>query len=674
MRAAGYVAVTRVQLEAKSDEKISLQRGGSVAGVVLDASGKPAAGVVVTAEDLAAKTDAQGNFKMAGVSPGTHRLQALWKEDYAARLDSVRVKKGEETPASLKLRLGSAIAGTVIEEGTRKPLPGARVSAYASTGFGGFARRRAERTARTDQRGRFKLSGLSPARYAVAAASEGYLTAQIAGVNASGQTGPPANLALRKAASIAGKVTDEKGQPVAGASVRITREMSMRRMLRGAVSNPASLMGGPGVSTAADGSFRMRGLEPEKNLSLEASRTGYATARKPGVTLRAGDAIKDVALVVRRGLEARGKVVDGQQQPVAGAEIRAVHREDGMAGGARVQMRMMGLERDKPDAYSGKDGAFALKGLEEGQYTLAVVKEGFARKTVPSVEVKAAGENVWPLVTLTAGAPIGGLVKDSAGGPISGAQIFAIDMGSGGRPQNSTSDADGKFRLEGFTADRPIMLNVSAQGYATQQKNVTPPAADVAVVLKTAGTVRGRVEDADTKKPITDFTVGRTGPRGGGPMQIMIGRGGGDQVFQSDDGSFELTEIPPGKWTVRGSAAGYRSAEASGIEIGEGETKEGVLLQLKRGGGLAGRVLDPRGSAVANASVTWHPSESEGGAMGAAMGRMMGGGAGGSTTSDADGRFQFDGLPASHVTVTASHSDYLETSRDIDPAKGESSL
>ena len=77
-----------------------------------------------------------------------------------------------------------------------RSLPGARVSAYAATGFGGFARRRAERTARTDQRGRFRLSGLSPARYAVAAASEGYLTAQIAGVNASGQTGPPANLAL----------------------------------------------------------------------------------------------------------------------------------------------------------------------------------------------------------------------------------------------------------------------------------------------------------------------------------------------------------------------------------------------------------------------------------------------------------------------------------------------
>src|SRR5450759_2104053 len=442
--------------------------------------------------------------------------------------------------------------------------------------------------------------------------------------------------------------------------------MGLRRMLRGAASNPAALFGGQGVLTVADGTFRLRGLEPERNLSVEAAKSGYATGRKPGVSVKAGDAIKDLALVVRRGLEARGKVVDAQAQPVAGAELRAINREDGLMGGARVQMRLMGMDRDKPDTVTGNDGAFSLKGLEVGQYTLAIAREGYARKTVPSLDVKATGENVWGPVTLVAGAPIAGLVRDSNGGPISGAQIFGIDVGGGGRPQNGTSDADGKFRLEGFTAERPILVNVTAQGYAALQKNVTPPAADIALVLKSAGTVRGRVEDADAKKPVTDFTISRGGQRGGGGVQIMMGRGGSDQSFQSEDGSFELTEVPPGKWTVRGSAAGYRSAEASGVEVGEGETKEGVVLSMKRGGGLAGHVTDPGGTSVANASVTWHAAESEGGAMGAAMARMMGGAAGGSTTTDADGRFQFDGLPDSHVTVTASHPDFLEASRDID--------
>ncbi|MCI4354629.1 MAG: carboxypeptidase regulatory-like domain-containing protein, partial [Thermoplasmata archaeon] len=299
-----------------------------------------------------------------------------------------------------------------------------------------------------------------------------------------------------------------------------------------------------------------------------------------------------------------------------------------------------------------------------------VAREGFARKSVPSVDVKASGENIWPSVTLTAGAPIAGSVRDAAGTPVAGAQIFGIDVGgAGGRPQNVTSDGDGRFRLDGFVAERAILVNVSAPGYATLQKNVTPPVADLAIVLKTAGTVRGRVEDGDAKKPITDFTISRSGARGGGGIQIAIGRAGGDQTFQSDDGTFELTDVPPGKWTIRGAAAGYRSAETSGVEVGEGETKEGVVLSLKKGGGLSGRVTDSRGTAVANASVSWHPAESGGGPMGAAIARMMGGGAGGSTNSDADSHYPYDGHPDARVTVTATHPDYLDASRDIDPSK-----
>ncbi len=670
VRAPGFVPAQRVQLEAKPQENVSLQRGGTILGTVADASGKPVAGVIVTAEDAAAESDAQGAFRLTGIPAGSHRVQAFWKENFAARKDAVRAAKGQEVRANLTLKPGSSISGSVIEEATRRPVAGVRISAYAATGFRGFAQRRAERSVRTDSHGRFRLGGLAAARYSVEAAKEGFLSASIAGVTAGGQSAPPANLALRRAASISGRVTDEKGLPVAAARVRITREMGPRRLLRGMASNPASVLGNQGIPTASDGTFRLRGLAPERNLSLEAAKTGYATARKPGVSVKAGDALKDVTLIVRRGLEARGRVVDAAGQPVSGAEIRAVHREEGLMGRARFQMRVMGLQQDNPDAVTGADGSFTVKGLEEGEYTVAVSKEGFARKTIPSAEVKASGENVWPPITLTSGAPIAGMVHDGTGAPIPGAQIFAIDIGSAGRPANSTSDGEGRFRLEGFTAERPILLSVSATGYAPVQKNVTPPAPDLAIVLKSAGTVRGRVEDADTQKPVTDFTISRSGPRGGpgGGIQIAL-RGAGDQTFQSDDGSFELTDVPPGKWTVRATAAGYRSAEVAGVEVGEGETKEGVNLSLKKGGTLAGRVTDPRGTPVANASVSWHPSESQGGGMGAMVARMMGGGPGGSTSTDADGHYQFDGLPDGRVTVTASHPDYLDASREFDPSK-----
>ena len=171
VRAPDFIPANRIQLEAKPDEKISLQRGGAVRGLVTDTAGKPAAGVIVTTEDAAAQTDAEGKFRLTGLPSGSLHMQALGKDDSAARKDGVRVRKGEEVEASLKLKPGAAISGTVIEEGSRRPVAGARICAYAATAnrFGRFGRRRAERAVRTDARGRFRLPGLAPARYGVEA-------------------------------------------------------------------------------------------------------------------------------------------------------------------------------------------------------------------------------------------------------------------------------------------------------------------------------------------------------------------------------------------------------------------------------------------------------------------------------------------------------------------------
>ncbi len=663
VRAPGFVPFNRTQLEPKSEEKVTLRRGGAIRGSVVDAGGKPAAGAVASIEELAVETDAGGNFRLSGVPAGTHALQAIWKEDFAAHKENVRVKKGEEIEVPLKLSRAAAISGMVIDEGTRKVIAGARVSASAAPAFP-FAGGRGQRSARTDAQGRFRLRGLAPRPYVVEGSKEGYLSASIAGVTAGTAAPGTAHLALPRAASISGRVVDEKGQAVTGARVRITREMGMRGILRGSF-NPASFFGGQGVLTGPDGSFRLRQLAAARNLALEAAKTGYATARKPGVWLKAGEAVRDVSLVLRKGLEARGRVVDSQGQPIAGAEIRVGQKEAGLGGG-RVQMRLLGMDREKPDALTGADGSFDLKGLEEGEYTVAVSRDGFSRKTVPGLEVKATGENVWPPITLSPGLAITGFVRDSKGQPIPGAQIFAFSLGEGGRPQNSSSDAEGRFRLDGLAADRSIMLNVSAEGYAAQQKNVTPPGGELIIVLKSAGTLRGRVEDADTKRPVTDFTISRSAGRGGGFNFIVnLGGRGGDRSFQSEDGTFELTDVPAGKWTVKASATGYRSADISGIEVGEAETKDGILLSLKKGGVLAGRVLDPRkGTGVPNASVSWQASGGDGPGGMVVFARLTGGNT--ATTTDADGRFHFDGLPQGKVTVSASHADFLEASKEVD--------
>ena len=663
-RAAGLVPLTRFSLEAHAEERLVMQRGGVLRGTLADAAGKPVAGAIVVCEEVAGRTDASGAFRLTGVPYGSRTVETVWKEDLAARKETVKVPRDAETEVSLKLARAASIAGSVVDETTRKPIAGVRIS-LQNPGRN-FGRRPAQRLARTDARGQFKAGGLGSHHYTVQASRDGYLTASIPNVAANLAAPGSVAIALARAATVSGFVTDDKGQAMSGARVRIDRDPNMRRLMRGA--SLASVFGQQSALTGPDGAFQLRGLSAEHGATLEATKTGFAAGRKLGVSWKTGEQVKGVSLALKKGLSARGKVVDAQNNPVAGAQVFAQRRDVGGRGNMVFRAAVMG-QADRPDGVSGADGSFVVAGLDEGEYAVSVTRDGFARKVVASLEVKGPEDSKWPPIVLAAGASVAGSVKSPTGQPVIGAQIFAIGENAG-RPIDTATGADGRFRLTGLASERPIMLSVSADGYAGTQRNVTPPVEDVAIVLKSTGTVRGKVLDAASQNPVTDFTISRQAGGGfGGGMQIQIRNGAisnGDRSFQSADGSFELTDVPPGKWTIRAAASGYRNADVSGVEVGEGETKEGVALSLKKGGSLSGRVLDPqRNTGVANASVSWRAAG--GGGFGGPMMVFGGGGGNNTTATDANGQFTFDGLPEGKVTVTANHTDYLEASRDVTP-------
>jgi protocatechuate 3,4-dioxygenase beta subunit len=356
--------------------------------------------------------------------------------------------------------------------------------------------------------------------------------------------------------------------------------------------------------------------------------------------------------------------VDPEGHPVAGAELRAARVEKGRRGFAVMRA---GSGGEKPDAVSDAQGAFRIGGLETGRYRVTAEKEGLVQKTPATLDVAEGAENRVAPIVLEAGVAVAGVVRNTRGEPVPAAQIYAAL--EGGSPGEVTTDAAGKFRVAGLNAGKAVMLFVSADGYATKQSNATPPAEDVAIVLDTNGTVRGRVEDADSKSAILDFSISRgESPASGGQAVMGFFVGNEARSFHSGDGSFELADVPPGRWTLRAEATGYRAAEVSAIEIASAEVKEGVVLSLKRGAALSGRVLDAaRGAAVPNASVSWRAANSTGRAgffAGTPERRQI--------STDADGRFSFDALPEGKITLEASHPDYMEASVDVEPERQSS--
>src|SRR5688572_29957074 len=80
-RATGYSPVTQTSLrERMATARLTLKSGGTVQGTVLDAAGKPAEGVVVVSGALAARTDASGAYRIAGVPAGAQAVEATWKD------------------------------------------------------------------------------------------------------------------------------------------------------------------------------------------------------------------------------------------------------------------------------------------------------------------------------------------------------------------------------------------------------------------------------------------------------------------------------------------------------------------------------------------------------------------------------------------------------------------
>ncbi|HWZ86059.1 MAG TPA: carboxypeptidase-like regulatory domain-containing protein, partial [Thermoanaerobaculia bacterium] len=354
VRAAGFAPFLHAVSAGGAAQRIVLEPGGALAGTVTDAAGRPAAAAIVSSSGVAVRTAASGRYRLAGVAAGTRDVEATLGVDQATQRGGLVVRSGAEVAVDLRLAPAASIAGTVTDAASRKPVAGARVSVFEHGASPGAV---AMRRATADTSGRFRAGPLLPGRYAVRAEHRGYLATALSGIDARSGAAASAAIALTPAASVAGRVVDEKGKPVAGATVRVGRAGTGLRGWRGAGA------AGAARETAAgpDGTFRLEPLARANGETLEATKPGFVPAER-ALSLATGQAMAGVVLTLRSGLSARGRVTDDQGAALAGAEIRVTQANE---RGGRRPFRA-GPAEGAPDATSAGDGTFVVTGLEEG--------------------------------------------------------------------------------------------------------------------------------------------------------------------------------------------------------------------------------------------------------------------------------------------------------------------
>jgi protocatechuate 3,4-dioxygenase beta subunit len=626
---------------------------GSITGVVLAADTwlPVAARVRVTSPTMwylgfETTTDVDGNYRLDSLASGSYLVQAHAEGFVSEYFDDaidfptatpVLVQEPAETAGiDFALDRAGSIAGLVLGR-DGQPFEGANVTAWSgspwdstgvvppdsSWGDGGIGSDgswigswRGAFSAGTDADGRYRIVGLPPGSYLVSA--DGWTGWWSATVWYDGTQDPtlatPVDVQAGSAVedidfvlplatgegTIAGRVVDDSGDPVAGAYVNAVGG-----------SDPAGMEccpGWGGTMSGLDGSYVLAGLPPGEYLVYAALygnwtvlERWYPDAETPAeaepvavVRDQTTSGIDIVLPVNQYGASVSGIVSDTGGEPLAWAQVLVQSLDD----------LTMPLDRVPIQAWAWTDssGAYTAGGLPAGTYVVSVSWWDGDRYAHGWYDGAATLEEATPVVLAEdeerTGVDvvldpeywyggIGGQVLDSDGVPIERAlvQVQSTSAVEGFAPfrfrdPHAVTDAEGRFVI-GRLAVGDYLLRAFAEG-AFAWYDAVPVAAWATPVSVTGGDTTAveleleRRDDGPGQvegRAIVDHSVDWVMPAGAGsddvpsiavvtarPMVTILGWPESERFYTTvtrGDGTYSLRGLPVGEYVMRAFAPDY---------------------------------------------------------------------------------------------------------------------
>ncbi|NOK19536.1 carboxypeptidase regulatory-like domain-containing protein [Corallococcus carmarthensis] len=521
------------------------ERGSELARLVAAREGEaPVFAQTVTADD--------GTFVLDGLPGGAFTLWAQGDRGTAMRPE---VPAGS-TGVSLMQEASIFLSGTVVDENTWVPIPGARVTGVLEAQSRFF-------DALTDAQGRFRIGPLPPGRYLRVVSAQGWRTTAFRD-SVWLDTDEDVTLEVQKQVQLEGLVLTTEGQPASGVTVHV--------FSTGVTDDTQS------TQSDAQGHFIFEDVagSPATLWAWNRDETAFGDVR---VTPPA-----KVVFRVEPVTFMEGTVSDERGRPLEGVLLQA---GDSPLG-----------DKPSPEALSDTSGHYKLGPLPQAAMNLRLLRARYRNRN-EEVDLRAPHPGPWNF-TLQRTGSVEGWVVDTEGTPLSGIRL-SLFKGPGGAMQSdfigeteARSDDTGHFILD-IAAEGSGYLFARSEDFSSVEQPVEFPSSGVRVVLSRGASVAGRVVDAKgAPLPHVDVQLWDTSPRVEDPRSLPV----------DSEGAFSATGLTAGHYILeaRLQTPGIEHSVSRPIKL-EAHSQATVSLRFEEGRTVKGLTVDTDGQPLAGVRV-----------------------------------------------------------------------
>ncbi len=366
-------------------------------------------------------------------------------------------------------------------------------------------------------------------------------------------------LKLEKGITISGKVTDDAGAPIDGATVVLSIRNDANNLDDSVERNFVSF---ESIKSSDGGVWSFSGAPKDfEKVEVAVWDYGYASGEHFQFREFTSNQARDgsISLVLARGVPIEGVVYGSNGKPLKGARV--------MYGGQMASNKM-------DPQLTDNEGKFRYAANLGEKVVLTVTAKGHS----PELAAFTMGDEIeTPSISLEESKSMFGRIVGPNEEPVPFAWVY-IDTWRGTRSLETRiqADKDGKFRWEDAPTDVvKCDIDGTAAGFVRETVNLTSSEEELVISVRKALHVTGTVLDENTKQPINDFQVIRGFLFAVGQPPYWDRSNDGPS---SHDGMFEYFENwPRAGYAVRIEADGYLPYEGSGFSLAD----EDVVLEIE---------------------------------------------------------------------------------------------